>query len=341
VRSRVLTALLLIVLCAACGRLPVQDEVTIQPAEENDTLTVTVSSDFWLSPPTDEIRARVESARAAALSNTDAWSVRFARLDPPIEERHVVERTRGAVRRVTWAAEIPSDDLQQLLSDANITVNAVRGDGWRELRFYPGSDGRATREQRAAFEETLQAWGRSVTRYFTAMHHLYAYLDRNPDRAEPMFAAMFEEDDAAPIDEEKERPLIEAVGNSMAEINERTETTGQQSEIFELADLVFNPFPGRVVVRAPRDILAMEGFEQKGNDAIIETVDLFASLKGLEGRWISPDPLAASLRDEDVTARQMADAERKSTAVVSVTEVTRAIREQLKRPKAYVVRWRS
>ncbi|HVE73140.1 MAG TPA: hypothetical protein VNI54_17365 [Thermoanaerobaculia bacterium] len=338
-RSRALLALLLL-LCAACGRMPVRDEITLQPSEHDDTVTVTVSTDFWLSPPTDEMLARVETARAAALANTDPWSVRFGRLNPPHEERHIVDKVKGKVRGVTRSARMPSDDLQHLFSDANVTVDVVRGEGWRELRLYPGSDGRATREQRQKFEETLQVWSRSVTRYFTAMHQLYAYLDRNPHRAEAVFAAMFEEENAAAIDEETELPLIQAVGRSMTEINDRMETTEQQSEVFELAELVFNPFPGRVVVRPPRDILSVEGFEQKGNEVLIDEVDLFASLKGLEGRWISPDPFAASLREHEMTAKEMAEAERRSTATVDGNEVTRAIREQLTKPKAYVVRWR-
>jgi len=339
VRRRVLIAVLL--LFAACRRLPVEDEVTIAPAESGDTITVSVTTDFALDPQDEDARRRVDAARAAALANTDPWSVRFARLDTPLEERHTIEKTRGAVQRVTRTARIPSDDLQHLFSDANITVDYVRGDGWQELRFYPGSDGRATREQREAFETTLQAWSRSVVRYFTAMDHLYDYMERHPQRAETLFAAMLEDKDAPPIDEEEERPLIEAVIHSMDEISQRMETAEGRSGIVELADLVFNPFPARMVIKTPHDVLSAEGFEQKGkNELTIEPVDLFASLKGLEGRWISPDPLAASLRDSEVTAAQLAAAERKSTSVVSATEVTRAIREQLVRPKAYVVRWR-
>ncbi|HUR82794.1 MAG TPA: hypothetical protein VM733_18690 [Thermoanaerobaculia bacterium] len=339
-RRRVLVATLL--LFAACRRLPVEDEVTIAPAENGDAITVSVTSDFWLDPPNDEVRARVDAARAAALANTDPWAIRFARLDTPMEERQTIEKTRGTVQRVTHAARIPADDLQQLFSDANITVDFVRGDGWRELRFYPGSDGRATREQREAFESTLQAWSRSVVRYFTAMDHLYKYMDHHPQRAEALFAALMEEKDAPPIDEEEERPLVDAVIHSMDEIAQRMDTEEGRNGIVELADLVFNPFPGRMVLKTPHDVLSSEGFEQPSkNELTIEHVDLFASLKGLEGRWISPDPLAATLHDSEVTAAQLAEAERKSTTVVSATEVTRAIREQLARPKAYVVRWRS
>lgn len=342
-RNRALLLLLLLV-AGACTQVPVTDEITIAPSPDDDTMTVAVTSEFLMSPSNDTARERVEAARAAATSGTDPWSLRFARLRTPIEERHTTEKSRGMLRSATHAARIPSDDLQQLLSDTNITVDVVRGDGWRELRLYPGAGGRATREEQQQLEATLQAWSRSVTRYFTAMHHLYSYLDHHPQRAQPVFAAFLEEkgpDDVIPAVSEEEQPLLDAVRKSMEEITTRMDTEEGTTAVFELTDLVFNPFPGRFVIRAPGEVLANEGFTQKGNEVSIEPVDLFASLKGLEGRWISPDPLAAALREEQVTSQQLAQAERTSTAVVSSSEVTRAIREQLVRPRAYVVRWRN
>jgi len=342
VRRGILAASLLVL--AACTRLPVTEEVTIEPSAESDAVTVTVSTSFWLSPPTDELREHVDDARSAALSGTDAWSVRFARLSQPQSERLTLERTRGALERVTRAATIPSDDLQHLFSDTGVTVDVLRGDGWRELRLFPGSSGRATREQQKELETTLDVWSRSVSRYFTAMHHFYRYLDEQPGREEVLWAAFLEErgpDGLVPPVADDEAALIDAVRHSMDEIAIRMDTEDRRAAfLMEQADLVYNPFPGRIVVRVPRDVLASEGFSVKGNQLSIEPVDLFQSLAGLEGRWISPDPLAASLRDQQLTSAQLADAERKSTAVVNSSEVGRAIREQLVRPKAYVVRWR-
>ena len=341
-RRSVLVALLLVFV--ACTRVPVTDEVTIKPTSDDDTMTVSVTTTFLLSPPNDEVRARVETARAAALSGTDPWSVRFARLRTPDEERLTLEKTRGALERVTRVARIPSDDLQQLLSDTGITVDVLRGEGWRELRLYPGSGGRATREQQAEFERTLEVWSRSVARYFTAMHHLYRYLDEHPHRERVMFAALLEEKGpdglVPPVSEEEEQPLLDAVTRSMDEITTRMDTEEGRSAAFELADLVYNPFPGRIVIQPPGDVLSREGFTGKGNEVTIEPLDLFESLAGLEERWISPDPLAALLREERVTSQQLAEAERRSSALVSAGEVTRAIREQLVRPRTYTVRWR-
>jgi len=342
-RNRALLVLLL-AMAGACTQVPVTDTITITPSADDDTLTVGVTSAFLMSPSRDEVLERVDAARAAALSGTDPWSVRFARLTTPIEERHTVNKLRGKLQSATHEARIPADDLQHLLSDTNITVHVVRGEGWRELRLYPGAGGRATREQQQELEETIQAWSRSVTRYFTAMHHIYDYLDQNPQRAQPLFAAFLEErgpDGVIPAVTEEEQPLLDAVQKSMEEITTRMDTEEGQSAAFELADLVFNPFPGRFVVHPPGDVLASEGFTQKGNELSIEPVDLFASLQGLEGRWISPDPLAGMLREEKVTSQQLAQAERKSTSIVSSSEVSRAIREQLVRPRSYVVRWRT
>lgn len=341
-RRATLAALLLVL--AGCGRVPVTDEVLIEPDADTDEVTVTVSTSFWLTAPEGDLRQQVEDARAAALAGTDAWSVRFGRLATPRHESLSLQKTNGALERVTRTAAIPSDDLQQLFSDTGITVDVLRGEGWRELRLFPGSSGRASREQQKELAATLDIWSRSVTRYFTAMHHLYSYLGERPERARPVFAAFLEErgpDEIVPAVFEEEQALIDAVRHSMDEIAARMDSrTGRDAILLQQADLVFNPFPGRIVIRLPYDVLHAEGFAQKGSEVMIEPVDLFESLEGLEGRWISPDPLAASLRDQQLTSAQLAEAERKSTAVVSSGEVLRAIREQLERPKTYVVRWK-
>jgi hypothetical protein len=108
-------------------------------------------------------------------------------------------------------------------------------------------------------------------------------------------------------------------------------------------DLIFNPFPARVTIRVPGDVLASEGFRKSGKsgDLVIEPIDLFAAIGELEGKWISPDPLVALLRDERPAPEDVAKLPRKSEAVVSGGEVARAIRDQLQRPRTYSVRWRS
>lgn len=329
----------LLLLLAACTRVPVTEELTIEPDADSETAVVTESSTFLLGPQNDRMAARVESARAAALAGSDPWSIRFARLSTPEEEKVTYQKKRGALERVTRSARIPTDDLQHLLSDTNITVHVLRGDGWQELAFYPGSGGRATREQQREFDATLATWTESVARYFTAVHHLYSYLRQHPGRDRYVFAALLSEKlEDAPVTED-EAPLVEAVVDAMGNIAAQMDADeGRAASLAEEADLVFNPFPARVVVRVPGDVLAREGF---GKDLTIEPVDLFTAIAALEGRWIAPDPLAALLRDEErPTPEQLADAPRKSVAVVGSSEIAQAIREQLVRPRVYSVRWR-
>ena len=338
---RVLPCLLLLLFVACAPELPVSEELTIEPDRDSETVVVTATTKFLLDPPNDFQRARIDSARAAALSATDPWSIRFARLSPE-EERLTQQKTRGALEQVIRSARIPSDDLQQLLSDTNITVDVLRGEGWRELAFYPGSGGRATREQQRELEGELAAWSQSVARYFAAVHHLYSYLDEQPGRDRYVFAALVAENlDDAPVTEE-EAPLVEAVVDAMAAIGDAMDAQEKRSAtLAEEADLVYNPFPARVVVRVPGDVIASEGFETENGSLTIERVDLFAAISALEGRWISPDPLAALLRGEErPTPEQLAELPRKSQAVVNGGEIAAAIREQLVRPRMYSVRWR-
>jgi len=336
-------ALIVVLFLAGCARSPVMDDLTIEPAKDSDFMVVTVSTTFALQTENDQVRDRVEAARSAALSGVDAWSLRFARLSPE-EEQVSYARTRGALDRVTRSARIEGGALQQLFSDTNITVDFVHGEGWRELTFYPGTSTRATREQRQHFEAELGRWSESVGRYFTTMDHLYDYLEDQPQRARYIFAALFSEkgrDGAEPVVSEEELPLIEAVGRAMEEVSGRMDDQeGRAATFLEEADLVFNPFPARVLIRLPTEALSSEGFTKEKGTLTIEPVDLYASIAGLEGQWISPDPLALLLREQTPTAAEMATIPRHSRAVVSSNEIARAITAQLTRPRTYRVRWR-
>jgi hypothetical protein len=339
-RVAALAALALIV---ACGRPPA-DDLTIEFSKSGEDVTVTADISLPLNPQTARAKERIDDARSAAIANTDPWTVRFARVTPNAEFT-TMHRDHGVLDRVTRSVTIAPDDLQLVFSDANITVKSTRGDGWRDLAFYPGSSTRATREQQREFDRELAAWSRDVATYFRAVHQLYAYLDRQPQRAKWLFAAILSErneDGSDPVVLEDEQPLVDAVTNAMADIADRMDAReGVAETIDEEADLLFNPFPARIIVRPPGTVLGSEGFEApKGKDLVIEPIDLYTMIHSLEGKWISPDPLAALLRDEQVTAAQIAFAKRTSTAVVSELEIASEVRARLERPKVYRVRWR-
>lgn len=328
----------LLLLFAACARPPVTHELSID-VEENDRLLVTAETQFHVAnakSPADV--SRLEAARFAAINGNDEWAARFGRITPE-DDKVTLERHKGELERVSRSVRIPSRDLQQLLSDTNITVNLLDGEGWRELAFYPGGSMRATRDQRRHFDEAMEVWSGSVARYFMAIDHLYTYLSVNPNRAPDLFGALLgESDDLQPLVAEEEQPMIDAVVAAMEEIADRMDQQqGNAITFAEEADLVYNPFPARIVLRVPGEVISSQGFTK---DLAIEPVELLETITALEGKWISPDPLAALLRDQSPTGTELAQLPRQSSKSVQPREVADAIRHLLERPDSYVVRWR-
>ena len=329
---------------AGCAKFPVSDEVKIEFRNDTPSVLVTAETTFEMKPANDETRARIETARSAALSGTDPWSLRFSRLTPELE-RVSYQKDHGVLERVTRFASITDDDLQRIFSDTNVTVDVIHGDGWRELRFYPGTSSRATREQQRRFASQLATWSTAVARYFAAIDHLYTRMNENPGRARYLFAAVLHEkreDGSDPVVTKEEQPFVDDVEEAMDDIAKRMdEQEGRASNFAEEADLVFNPFPARISVSVPGDVMSAEGFGSQTNGTfVIEPVDLVASIAALEGKWITPDPLAALLREQTPSAEDLAKRPRRSTTLVPAGSVAEAIREQLARPKAYAIRWR-
>lgn len=316
-----------LLVAAACAQPPVRDDVTIDFSRDDDRVVVTAQTTF-------DKHAKNE-ARNAALTGTDAWSARFARVTPEIEELSFRKRG-GVLERVTRSARVRPEELQQLFADSNVTVHVTHGDGWRELALYPGTSNRASREVQREFNESLESWSADVATYLTAMQHLYSYLDENPQRARYVFAAVLNEKDSFVLDEEA--PFVEAVRNAMDDIASRMDIEeGSGVHIAEAADLVFNPFPARIDVNVPADVLSSSGFTK---ELTIEPVNLLDAVSALEGRWVSPDPLVMLLRDQSPASEQLAKLPRRAEMMVRPEDIADAVREQLARPKAYVVRWR-
>jgi len=336
--------LLCALLVAACARGPVNEAVTVE-FEKSDWVRVTAETTFDDSNINTSARmALLEAGRFAALNGTDSWSARFGRVTAE-DESVTYEKHRGQLDRVTRSVRIPTNQLQQVFSDVNITVNVLNGPGWRELSFIPGGSIRATREQRRHFEDALGSWSGSVARYFAAVHRLYVYMNANPQRGPALFAALLSE---KPVDPavvnpallvlEEEQPLVDSVTAAMEEIATGMDETEDGAATFaEEADLIYNAFPARMTVSVPGDVISKEGF---GKELVIDRIELLEIITGFEGKWISPDPLAALLREQAPSAEQLARQPRRSTSSVSASDIADAIREQLVRPRTYVLRWR-
>jgi len=342
-RRRIATLLVLLA-AAGCARGPVTEDVSIEIAKGSDTAVVTAETYFDLAAKNEEAMSRIESARAAAISGTDPWSYRFGRVTPEVDTV-TFRRNRGSLESVIRSVRIPSTDLQQVFSDTNITVHVLHGAGWSELSFYPGTTNRATRQQQLELNTALTEWSTSVARYYTAIDHLYTYVNANPQRAQYLFAFLLSEkgpDEAEPVVLEEEQPFVDAVGAAMEEIASKMDSDQGRADTFsEEADLVYNPFPARMSITVPGDIISSEGFTRtKEGATVVEPVNLYGALTALEGRWISPDPLVALIREEQPTSTQLASMPRRSTPFVPATDVADAIKEKLVRPKTYTVRWK-
>jgi hypothetical protein len=317
----------------------VSDDVTIE-FEKNDQVLVTARTTFHDdNVNTDARLALLEAARFAATNGNDPWAARFGRVTAE-DEAVTFEKHRGQLERVTRSVRIPSSQLQQVFSDTNITVGILNGPGWRELAFIPGGSVRATREQRKHFEDNLVSWSGAVARYFTAVHGLYTYIDANPHRGPALFNAVLNDKSDDPLNAiaEEEQPYVDGVTMAMEDIGTRMDETEDGAATFEEeADLIYNAFPARITVRVPGDVLSKEGFAK---ELVIEPVNLLDAITSLEGKWISPDPLAALLREEPPTGEQLARQPRQSTASVHAGDIADAIREKLARPRTYVVRFK-
>lgn len=313
-------------LLLAAGCAITRPDVKLTFDETGQKITIDAKSEIGTPVQRDE-----------AVAGRDPWSLRFQQAKPE-HDRVVFDRTNGDVTGVEHSATIDADDLQKFFYDAAVTTSIVRGDGWTELSIYPGTSDRATRVQRDAYEEQMQTAARLVIRYFNAMRALYSHLDRHPQRADDVF-------DQLTRDDNDERPPV-VTKFEMGLINEarrRIEavTKLDWGEIGRNADLVENPLPGVIRVRVPTQPLVIEGFERQGDDLVIRPRTLFDAMGELEGRWLSPDPLAMSLRidkvDEVLAAMKVAP--RHTEAVIGTEELIATLHEKMRLKSRYRVRF--
>ena len=96
----------------------------------------------------------------------------------------------------------------------------------------------------------------------------------------------------------EESTLVDAVKTSMNELIEIfTVPEDSAWSPDELCRLAYEPFPARVRVRVPGDVLELEGFREDGGKGFaVPDTSLFGAIESLEGRWVAPDPFVAYVR---------------------------------------------
>jgi hypothetical protein len=325
---------------ASCANI-VHHDLTLTFDDQGERVTVASVTSI---PTTKDSRdkARDEHLREDILAGRDEWSLRFANASPEAD-RVTFERARGELIRAEHVARIDVADLQKIFFDVAVSAVVTRGDGWAELAIYPGTSTRATRQQRDDSEKKLRAYSRRAVRYFEAVRAMYEYMNDNPPRAREIFGALFrdENDPRPPLIDDKEHDLVDAVRRAIDGLTKDEDTDALEAE----ADMVFNPLPARIVVRVPSEPLLFEGFmRSKEGELIAEPLSLLEAIASLEGRWVTPDPLAFSIRpggggDPEKEAALIAAMPRQTSAVIGEIEVADALVAKLRPATRYRVRW--
>lgn len=328
---------------AACAiRPPVTNRVTMAFGDGPGAVTVTATTQFN-EVSGRAVRERADAPRTLIAAGQDEWALRFDALSAD-RERVTIEKRRGTIVRAERQVTIPRDQLQRVFSDLPMTVSITSDHGSTELAIYPGTSSRATRQQRERVQKELESWSGEAARYFRALDALYGWIRANPNRAEPVFHILFNPDEKSVVDEEQ--ALIDTVIDAMDRLLARMERGDDDLySLDEETDLVFNPFPAEISIETPNDITAVEGFEKRRSDvAVIPHAGLLDAVSALEGRWVSPDPLAIVVRADGEDAKlpgaaELAAMPRHSDGSVTGSEILKAVTSRLTPAASYRVRW--
>ena len=337
---RVLFTAVVFLFAASCANI-VHHDLTLTFDETGEHVTVAAATSIPTTKDSHD-RARDDRLRDDILAGRDEWSLRFANANPE-SYRVMLDRAHGELIRAERIARIDNTDLQKVFFDVAVSAVVTRGDGWAELAIYPGTSTRATRPQRDDAEKKLRAYSERAVRYFSAVRTMYDYMNEHQLRAAELFSALFRDaDDPRPsLLTDEEHDLVDAVRRGVDGLTENDDTEQLEAE----ADLVYNPMPARIVVRVPSEPLLIEGFARgKDGELVAESPTLIEAIAALEGRWVTPDPLAFSIRpngggDPDKEAALIAAMPRHATAVVGAIEVGDALIQKLRPAPRYRVRW--
>ena len=194
---RHLRIVLVVGLCVplfACFEEAVREHVHLTLRGDGPVIVTVVQdvADPRLAEDNEELANRMEESRNSIENNLDPWSRRFA-LELPLAEHMSIQRVEGKLRRSVHSAVLSSfDEVAGMIEADGLTGDLAVAAGVAELSFYPTGSTRATYTQRQEAERLLNEWSDSLATYFETAIDLYTYLERNPDRAVPCFAQIFD-----------------------------------------------------------------------------------------------------------------------------------------------------
>lgn len=350
---RVPALLAVALLLVSCFETPVDEVLQLRFLPDGAvvvTSTVQVSDGTGGSPA---LVRRLDEARQSLIEGSDAWSRRFAAIQPAAE-RASWEKQLGTLRKAAHAAVLTEPrDLPAFFADTSLSVSYEVRDGVAELVIAPGTSGRATRRQREEMDRLLATWTGSVARYLDAGEALYSYLDDHPGRASACLGALYADllsdtaREALPALPADEKERVEHLQEAMQDVLSVLQVPeGGDHTPDEISHLVYDPFPGKLTVRLPAPPLAPpEGFEDQQGTLIAEGPSLWHALRSLGGRWLAPDPVllyAEAQRrspDQPLDLATLVRQPRRAAPAPGAGEVRKLIENLLRPEPLYRVTW--
>jgi len=347
--------LFLFIVVSSCFEAPVREELRLRflpngAVVATSTVRVTDSEDG-----NPALARRLAETRRELTEGTDPWGARFGAAAPGAE-RFSWEKRLGALSVASRSALIAEPEgLEAFFRDTSLavtyTVNPERGTA--ELSIVPGASTRATRRQREEMRKTLDAWTADVAEYLQAGQDLYAYLDDHPDRARSCLGALFGERlneryaaALSPLSDEENRKLdrLDVVMERLLEV--LAVPAGAAYSPDEVSHLIYDPFPARLTLKLPGAPLGVEGFVAGAEGTLtVASLGLWDALRGLEGRWLAPDPVlfyveSAQGEGANVDLDAFLAKPRQSHLAPSAGEVRAAIEARLRPAPLYRVSWK-
>ncbi|HXU31963.1 MAG TPA: hypothetical protein VN851_15435 [Thermoanaerobaculia bacterium] len=301
---RALLLLPLLAFVSACFDGPVRETWTLRFLSGGWVVagrTIVLSSAEDSNPA---VAKRLAAVRRDLLEGSDPWAQRIGEIGP-IAEKIEQERFTGSIAKATHRAVLTElDQVRQLFAATPIAASYTLVSGLAELRLVPGPPDRATRTDRQKVQRAFAPWSADVAAYFSAGSALWAYLDKYPGRARACFGRLFHQvrpegaPEPPPLAPGKETQLVDALFAAMKKVWQPLEVAeGEGFTLDELSHLVWDPFPAPVEIQLPGPAIEIEGFEPQAGHLVARGPGFWLALEHLEGRWLTPDPVLAFVRE--------------------------------------------
>jgi hypothetical protein len=355
--SRFLLLAPLALAATSCFEPPVAESLLLEFLPQG-LVTVTAQTRIRdLDESNPALQRRIQEARRAAVEGTDAWSRRFEAFGPVIE-RGRWEKHEG--RLVLWEHSATTDDpdsLGRFFTDTGVAVDWRRVEARNELSLYPPAAGGATRQERQQVARALVSWSTRIANYVARTGELWAYLDEHPERDRAclsrVFSAYLPDQDVeatGPLTSEEDG-LVHRLEDAMHEATSILEIpAGEAYSVDEMSRHVYDPFPAPLEIALPAPALESEGFtadsSSRDNRLHAGGTSLWQALRGLENRWIAPDPMLALVEydlranhDQPFDLAGFLSHGRQAPQSPTAQEVKEALTARLEPPATYRVTW--